>query len=69
MKPENLKRSSVSKVQKSNALISAKYKLNLWEMRIFIKMVMMVDHMDAENMEYKLSRSTARISACLLSHL
>lgn len=55
MKPENLKRSSVVKVQKSNALISAKYKLNLWEMRIFIKMVMMVDHMDAENMEYKIS--------------
>jgi plasmid replication initiation protein len=55
MKPENLKRSSVVKVQKSNALISAKYKLNLWEMRIFIKMVMMVDHTDPENMEYKIS--------------
>lgn len=55
MSTEHKKRSSVSKVQKSNALISAKYKLNLWEMRIFIKMVMMVDYTDSENQEYKIS--------------
>ena len=50
--PTHLKRASDSRVQKSNLLVDARYKLTMWETRIFIKMIMMIDHTDEDNKEY-----------------
>ncbi|WP_020569763.1 replication initiation protein [Neolewinella persica] len=50
--PEHLKRASNSRIQKSNLLVDARYKLTMWETRIFIKMIMMIDHSDEDNKEY-----------------
>jgi len=50
--PQHLKRASENRVQKSNLLVDARYKLNMWETRIFIKMIMMIDHTDEDNKEY-----------------
>lgn len=49
---QHLKRASESRIQKSNLLVDARYKLTMWETRIFIKMIMMIDHTDEDNKEY-----------------
>ena len=50
--PQHLKRASDHRIQKSNLLVDARYKLTMWETRIFIKMIMMIDHTDEDNKEY-----------------
>jgi plasmid replication initiation protein len=50
--PDHHKRASSVRVQKSNLLVDARYKLTMWETRIFIKMIMMIDFTDEDNKEY-----------------
>ena len=54
---KNTLRNQIKLIRKSNKLVEARYKFDIWEMRVFVKMVSLIKPEDKDFTQYKISVS------------
>ena len=77
-KQAEIPRSQVQIIRKANELVEARYRFDIWEMRVFAKMLMSIEHEDKDFSKYNIhinellnaiATKNAMVMAALRAHL